>query len=395
VKDFRGSVKKIRILLVNGSLVPGGIEMWLMNVMRAIDRNRFEVDLALSNTVRSQMTEEAEALGTRIHICRPQSRPWEYAYNLTRLLRKEGPYDVIHSNLHHLNGVVCLSAALAGVPVRIVHSHTLLSGTESLRYRAARWTIRKFANGAIGCSEAAGDALFGKDWQRALDGRVLYCGINVEQFRTLPDPHALRASFGIPADAVVVGHVGRFVPEKNHSFWFDIAQAYAHKNPRAHFLLLGDGVLWKQMKERAAASPFADRFHLPGVRYDVAQLLSAMDAFLFPSVVEGLPVALVEAQAAGLPCIYSDFITPEVDVNPEMLCRISLKEPAEVWAQGIERMVSTLTPATRSSAFRAVEASPFNLARSLRELQDYYVRLSEQHGVATRVQQPLEAAAQR
>jgi glycosyltransferase involved in cell wall biosynthesis len=200
----------------------------------------------------------------------------------------------------------------------------------------------------------------------------LHYGINVEQFRTPPDRQALRASLDIPADALVVGHVGRFVPEKNHAFWFDIAEAYAKKNPRAHFLLLGDGVLWKQMKERAAASPFASRFHLPGVRYDVAQLLSTMDAFLFPSVVEGLPVALVEAQAAGLPCIYSDFITPEVDVNPQMLCRISLKEPAEVWAQGIERMIATVTPEARASAFRAVEASSFNFSRSLKELEQYY-----------------------
>src|ERR1700691_2534194 len=101
--------------------------MWLMNVLRCIDRKRFEVDIVISTPVETQMVTEAKKLGTRILVSRRQSRPWEYAYNLTRLLRKEGPYDVIHSNLHHLNGVVCLSAALAGVPVRIVHSHTLLA----------------------------------------------------------------------------------------------------------------------------------------------------------------------------------------------------------------------------------------------------------------------------
>jgi glycosyltransferase involved in cell wall biosynthesis len=239
----------------------------------------------------------------------------------------------------------------------------------------ARLAIRKFANGALACSEAAGDALFGEGWERSLNGRVLYCGINVEHFRVKPDRGAIRGSLGIPSDAVVIGHVGRFVAEKNHEFWLEIAEAYGRKNPRAHFLLLGDGPLWKEMKGRAAASPMAERFHLLGTRYDVAELLGAMDGFLFPSRVEGLGVALVEAQAAGLPCIFSDLIPPEVDICPDILCRMPLKDSAEQWAKAVERTLSRVTAGVRAAAFTAVEASRFNLARSLDELENYYLRL--------------------
>jgi glycosyltransferase involved in cell wall biosynthesis len=168
--------------------------------------------------------------------------------------------------------------------------------------------------------------------------------------------------------------VGRFVAEKNHEFWLEIAEAYGRRNPRAHFLLLGDGPLWKEMKGRTAASPMAERFHLLGTRYDVAELLSAMDGFLFPSRVEGLPVALVEAQAAGLPCIFSDFITPEVDICPDILCRMSLKDSAEQWAKAVERTLSRVTTGMRAVAFATVEASQFNVARSVRELEQYYLQ---------------------
>jgi glycosyltransferase involved in cell wall biosynthesis len=355
-----------------------------MGVLRRANRDQFQFDFLVSNRSQSPLEKEIHNLGSNVHVCMAHSQPIRYAFNLARIVRTHGPYDIVHSHLHHLNGMVSLITALSGVPVRIVHSHFAISGTEAeaagfarVRYRVARLLVRWFATGTLGCSSSAGQALFGSDWERQLNCRVLFCGIDLEPFRAKPDRNAIRATLGIPLDAMVIGHAGRFVPQKNHSFFIDIAQRYARLNPRSHFLLLGDGPLWAEMKQRAAASGAGTRFHFLGPRDDVPGLmLAAMDCFLFPSQFEGLPLALVEAQAAGLPCIISDVVTPETDVCPALLRRMSLKQSADEWATTIHGAITESTQDKKAAALRALELSPFNISCAWQELEKYYLQLS-------------------
>jgi glycosyltransferase involved in cell wall biosynthesis len=374
----------IRVLHVVGSMKRGGIETWLMSMLRHVDRERFQFDFLVSNRSQSPLEKEIYDLGSKIHVCMAHSQPLRYAFNLARILRTQGPYDIVHSHLHHLNGMVSVIAGLSGVPVRIAHSHFAISGTAAeaagfngARYRVARSLVRSFATGALGCSALAGSALFGPDWERELNRRVLFCGIDLDRFRVKPDRNAIRAALGIPVDSVVIGHAGRFVPQKNHSFFVEVAQAYSALDPRAHFLLLGDGPVWADTKKLAAASPAGSRFHFVGPRDDVPDLmLAAMDCFLFPSHFEGLPLVLVEAQAAGLPCVISDVIASETDICPDLLRRMSLKQSAHEWARTMHDAIAESTAEKKAAAFRALEASPFNISRAWEELEKYYLQLS-------------------
>jgi glycosyltransferase involved in cell wall biosynthesis len=388
-------MRAIRVLHVVGSMNRGGIETWLMSVIRHVDRSRFLIDFLVSNQSQSPLEKEIHELGSKIHVCMAHSQPLRYAYNLTRILRAHGPYDIVHSHLHHLNGIVSMVAALSGVRVRIAHSHFNISGAQvaagdfnSPRYRFARALVNSFATGALGCSAPAGQALFGPDWERRPNRRVLLCGIDLEPFQAKPDRSTVRSALGIPNGAVVIGHAGRFVPEKNHSFFIEIANSYGRLEPRAHFLLVGDGPLWAEMKQRVAGSPIASRFHFMGSRDDVPHLmLAGMDCFLFPSRCEGAPIALIEAQAAGLPCVLSDVIPPEMDLIPTHLWRLSLERPAEEWAAAIGSALQKSTPETRSAAFREVESSPLNITRASEELENYYLQLCGIRGESAQLRQ--------
>jgi glycosyltransferase involved in cell wall biosynthesis len=367
---------------VVGSMNRGGIETWLMHVARHLDRNRFAMDFLVSNRSQSPLEKEIEQLGCEIHTCMAHSQPLRYAYNLQRILRCES-YDIVHSHLHHLNGLVAFVAAVSGVPVRIAHSHFDISGEKAAaagfsaaRYRIARKLTQSFATGRVGCSLAAGRALFGKDWQNDSTSRVLLCGIDLQLFRARSEREHLRESFGIPPGAIVIGHAGRFVPQKNHSFFMEIAEQCALLDPRAHFLLVGDGPLLADIKARAASSEVAEHFHFTGSRGDVPNLMvNAMDCFLFPSQFEGAPIALVEAQAAGLPCIFSDVIASETDICPNILWRMSLASPAKEWAQTIQIALLECTSKARAAAVEAVQSSSYNIESSLEQLQDYYSEL--------------------
>jgi glycosyltransferase involved in cell wall biosynthesis len=321
------------------------------------------------------------------------SEPARYAYNLARLLHTHGPYDIIHSHLHQLNGIVALVGALRGVKVRIAHSHFAISGKQSEtsvianeRNRISRLLVRSFATGALACSGSAGSALFGPDWKQGVNRRVLFCGIDLAPFRAKSNREDVRAELGIPRHSVVVGHAGRFVPQKNHAFFIDVAMQYAHLEPRSHFLLLGDGPLLADMKNRASASPFANRFHFAGPRDDVPALMLAMDCFLFPSHFEGLPLVLIEAQAAGLPCVSSDVIAPETDVCRFLIRRMSLNQSSERWAETISAAIAASTPEQKQIALRTVESSPFNISSAWHELKKYYLQLCG-------ITEPLQQAA--
>lgn len=361
----------------------GGIETWLMNILRNIDRSRFQIDFLVSNSSSSPQEREIRLLGSEIHVCMAHSQPARYTLNMIRLLRRNEPYDVIHSHLHHLNGLVSLIAALSGVRTRIAHSHFDVPGNavgETLANRTrhvfGRALMRSFATAEVGCSKQAGRALFGRDWERRPGGRVLLCGLDLTPFGSPPDGGAARKKLGIPAGAIVVGHAGRFVPQKNHAWFLDVANQYLRLNPQAHFVLVGDGPLKAEMVRRASSSPSAERFHFTGARDDVPHLMrNVMDCFLLPSLFEGAPLVLVEAQAAGLPCVYSDVIAPETDIVERLLERVSLSQNAREWAAAVQRAVDRNRSSDRALSFAAVQSSAFNIKRAVRELESYYLDL--------------------
>jgi glycosyltransferase involved in cell wall biosynthesis len=243
---------------------------------------------------------------------------------------------------------VLMLAKLAGVPVRIAHSHsdTRLAdhsaGAARKAYRVAmRTLIRTCSNGGLAVSTEAGNDLFAGPSSRRSEWRLQHLGIDLSRFDAEVDRHAIRRSLGIPQDALVVGHVGRFSTEKNHAFIVEIAIELIRREPRAIFLLVGDGPLRAWIEARVVSCSLRNHFVFTGVRDDVPTLMKGgMDVFLFPSLREGLPITLLEAQAAGLKCIISDLISAEVEVVPGLIQRESVRSAAAVWAGQLERQLA-------------------------------------------------------
>ena len=176
-------------------------------------------------------------------------------------------------------------------------------------------------------------------------------------------------------DSLVVGHVGRFSAEKNHAFIVDIARELIHRDPRTMFLLIGDGPLRPSIEAKVAGFSLQDHFVFTGVRSDVPTLMKgAMDAFLFPSLREGLPITLLEAQAAGLKCVISDLISAESDLVPGLIHRESVHNSAAAWARQVERQLAEHRP----QAFEAVhsEMSARSISVSSERLLSTYASFS-------------------
>lgn len=357
-----------------------GMESWLMNILRHIDRERFRMEFLVETDDPCDYDEEIRALDSRTIPCSETRRPLTYGLDFSRIMRKFGPYDVVHSHFHYYSGWVLCLAHHAGVPNRIVHSHTdgsTLEAEATLLRRfvlclARRW-IKHYATGGLACSKDAGADLFGKYWEADPRWELHYCGIDVNLYSAETDPVAIRANFGIPSDALVVGHVARFAEVKNHSFLLDIAVELSKRKPEVRFLLIGDGPLRTDIQSKAQKLNLEQKIIFAGVRTDVPRLmLSAMDIFLLPSLLEGLPLVLIEAQAAGLPCVFSDDITEEVDVVNPLMHRVSLSQPASFWAESLVGALEAGKAANRSDALLSVTQSPFNIHASVKNLVRFY-----------------------
>ncbi len=343
----------MRILHVLGKLDYGGVETWLVQVLRQIDRQRYQMDFLVHTTAPGMYDEEVRALGARIIPCLGPSNPLQYALNFRRVLGEYGPYDVVHSHVHHYSGYVLLLAAMAGVPVRIAHSHSAPRSTEAFRgpgrpadlrtpyRRMYRRTMQAMigicATRGLAVSAEAGDHLFSKNWRNYPEQwQLQHLGIDLSRFDIPVDRDSLRRAIGIPSDALVIGHVGRFVTPKNHGFLVEIARELIKLEPKAVFLLVGDGPLRAEIEAKVNGYSIEKHFIFAGLRSDVPALMKgAMDVFLFPSLYEGLGLALLEAQAAGLTSIVSDIVPRESDAIPSLVDRLALGNSASTWAHAV------------------------------------------------------------
>jgi glycosyltransferase involved in cell wall biosynthesis len=377
----RASPPPIRVLHVVGGMVRGGIETWLMHILRQGDRERFRMDFVVHTTEPCPYDEELRSFGSRIFPCPHPGKPWRYVRDFRRILDEHGPYDIVHSHVHFFSGFTLRVARQAGVPVRIGHSHvdTLPEDTapglpRRLYLGAMREMLRKNATLALAATPEAGNALFGPRWKEGDFYRVLFYGINLAPFHKPPEP-GVRAELGLPADAFVIGHVGRMEEQKNHRFLLEIAAKVAEMEPRTRLLLIGAGSLRGEIERRAAELKITDRVIFAGLRSDIPNVLkSAVDVFVLPSFCEGLGLVLIEAQAAGVPSVFTATIPADATVVPSLVTRFDLSRPASEWAEAILALRDRLHPIPPAEALAKVEASPFDIQRSVRALQESYLR---------------------
>jgi glycosyltransferase involved in cell wall biosynthesis len=362
--------RPIRILqVVWGMYALGGIEAIIMQIMRRLDPRQFKMDFLLQYPARGGYCRELENLGARIFTC-PENRwslnfPREYAQQFKRVLREQGPYDVVHSHVQVFSGLVLRLAYRAGVPIRIAHSHFDIKGRQGLlrsplKFLLRQW-IRRYATHGLASSRSAAAALFGPGWESDSRWQTYFSIFDFSPFQAEVDRKAVREELGLPLQALVVGHVGRFfLEQKNHRFLVKIAAEVAKRQPEMRLLLIGDGPLRPSIEEMAARMGLGDKVIFLGNRLDVPRLMAgAMDVFVLPSLHEGLGLVLVEAQAAGLPCVYSDAVPADVEVIKPLLQRLSLAQPAAAWAEAVLAAREAGRGISRAEALRLMEQSPF------------------------------------
>ncbi len=373
--------KQIRILHALGSMNPGGIEKWLLNVLGRIDHNSFQFDFCTFGPEPGIFAPEVEGLGGKILLCPKGPNPWSFRRRFQRILR-DNRYDVVHSHVALFSGAILRWAKAEGVPVRIAHSHLSQDdrpSTLARRYyrRLMKSWIHRYATRGLAASRLAAVELFGENWDKDVRYRVLHYGIDLGPFVMPVAREQVRQELGIPADAIVVGHVGRFVEAKNHDFLLKIAGEILRNHPDVHFLFVGDGPLRPEIEARVNVMSLGRNIHFAGTRTDVPRLMrGAMDVFAFPSLFEGFGLVLLEAQAAGLPCVVSDTISPETVMSKSSIEFLALSLSPDHWASRIVRMFG----AGRREPISKVDwdsRSHFSIRRSVRELADIYESKAE------------------
>jgi glycosyltransferase involved in cell wall biosynthesis len=361
----------IRVLHVVTLLNRGGLETMLMNYYRAMDRTRVQFDFLVHREARGDYEDEIEALGGRIYRLPPITPSSMPGYNrrMKQFLAAHGPIEIIHSHLDTLSGLPLLAAMEMGVPVRIAHCHTTAVARDwkapvrgFLKRGAATYASHYFA-----CSEPAGRWFYGRKLQDRV--RVLNNAIPVTDYAYKAETaEAVRKELGLRGKWVA-GHVGSFTPPKNHIFLLNVFSEIRRTNEDARLLLIGDGELRSGIEGTINRLGLSDSVLLLGVRPDVPRLLQAVDIFLFPSLYEGLPVALIEAQASGLPCLVSDRVPEEAAVSGRVEF-LSLEAGPRRWA---ERAAEFPRGFERRNMCREIIAAGYDIESSARELQVFYL----------------------
>lgn len=327
----------IRIAHIIGKWIGGGVESVVMNYYRHIDRTKIQFDFICDEDSTNIPYEEIDKLGGKVILIPPYQKVIKYHKELKRVFKEEN-YRIVHSHINTLSVFSLFAAKCAGVPVRIAHSHSTTNKKEkkkNLMKQVLRPFSKIFATNYMCCSELAGRWLFGNKEYDKGNVYLLNNAIDLDKFKYDEKIREnKRKELNIDDDTLVIGHVGRFVEQKNHRFLIDIFNEVHKQKENSILLLAGQGPLMEEMKEKVRNLGLEKNVKFLGQRDDISELYQAFDIFCLPSLYEGLPVVGVEAQATGNLCVFSNEMTKETKVlkTTEFL---SLDQSTKKWADNI------------------------------------------------------------
>ena len=369
----------IRIAHIMGKMIAGGVESVVTSEFLEMDKSKIQFDFICDEDSTNIPYDLIEKNGGRVIIIPPYQKVFKYHKELKKVF-KENNYKIVHSHISTMSVFSLFAAKCAGVPVRIAHSHSTTNKKEkkkNLMKQILRPFSKVFATNYMCCSELAGRWLFGdKEYDKG-NVYLLNNAIDLDKFKYDEKLRKKkRKELGIKDDTLVIGHLGRFVAQKNHTFLIDIFNEIHKKNNNSILLLAGQGPLMEDIKNKVKDLNLDDSVKFLGQRNDANELYQAFDVFLLPSLYEGLPVVGVEAQASGLLCYLSDDMTKETKVL-DITKFMSLNDTPEEWADNI---LNDVKKYKRIDTSKEMTAKNFNIKEEAKKLEEYYLNLYNNGG---------------
>lgn len=365
----------IRVAQIMGKWLGGGVESVVMNYYRHIDKNKVQFDFICDDDSTRIPKEEIESLGGKVILIPQYQKIFKYHKELKRVL-KEGKYKIVHSHINALSVFSLWAAKSAKVPVRIAHSHSTSNKKEwkkTLLKSALRPFSKVFATDYFCCSELAGRWLFGNKTYNQGKVYLLNNAIDVNKFKYDENIRKeKRNELKIKDNEFVIGHIGRFVKQKNHDFLIDIFNEIYKQNKDSILLLAGEGPLKEEIENKVKELGLEKNVMFLGQRNDANELYQAMDVFLFPSLYEGLGMVLIEAQCSNLLCVASTEVPSIAKITNDVFF-ISLNQTAKVWADEIMLYKKT----ERNDSTKMVSSSGYNINKEIKKLEEYYICLKK------------------
>lgn len=356
--------KPIRVLHVVTHMNRGGLETMIMNYYRFVDRSKIQFDFLTHREEEANYNEEIRKLGGKIFSL-PKLNPFSINYRKAlRKFFKNHDYQIIHVHQDCMSSIVLKEAKKQYIPIRIAHAHNS-NQDRNFKYLIKLFYkkfIKKYATHLFACGEEAGKWMFETN-----NFKVLNNAIDSEKYKyNSVKKCEMKKKLGIPLTSIVIGHVGRFSSVKNHSFLIDIFEKLSKQND-CYLVLVGDGDLKEQIEIKVKEKSLEKRVLFLGLRNDVHDLMQVMDVFVFPSLYEGLPLVLVEAQAAGIHCVISDSIPDDCNIT-ELVHRLSLKDDTNKWVETIQENSKT----NKIDTCNRIKNRGFDIRSNAKELEQFY-----------------------
>lgn len=360
---------KIKVLIISSKLHIGGAERVAADIGFNADKNLYEIHYLVFGDKIGEYESELEDCGCKIiHIPEPSESFVNYLKNLKKIIRKY-KYSVIHAHTMFNIGWAMALGKLCGVPTRVAHAHSQLLEERNLKTRIyeaiMRFLILTCSTDLVSCGKAAGERLYGKKAFKK-KGLLILNGTDCKSFVYREEKRkTVRAELGL-GDAFIIGHAGHLAPVKNQSFLIELMPDILKKNPNAFLLLLGDGPDKAMLEQKTAELRLEENVIMTGNVRNVADYLSAMDVFAFPSLYEGMPLTLIEAQSNGLPCIASDKIPKDVFIT-DIVKAVSLNDKS-AW-------ISSILNARRTTPERyneIISSSGFDTENAMNKIYKIY-----------------------
>lgn len=362
----------IRVLQIVDSMGQGGIQAYLMNIYRCIDKSELQFDFLVNRRFYNNYEKEIEQMGGRIYVI-PSRRNGFFKNRkaVKRFFQEHLEYKAVHMHISSLTYIYPLVVAKKhGISTRIVHSHsTRASGNKihTIIHRINKKKIKNVATDYYACSDISAEWFYGNS-ELINIARILPNGIDCNQYsfsETIREKYRRQFCW---EGKKVIGHVGRFHYPKNHLYLIDIFEAFSRKEPDAILVLVGDGELRAQIEKKVEMLQLENKVVLLGNRTDVHNILQAFDVMVLPSHYEGFPVTLVEAQAAGLYCVVSDTITKTSDLA-DAITFCSILQSPDSWFEPINHVLSM---SRNVHAIEKIREAGYDISNVSNELTEKY-----------------------